>query len=67
MGGGAYDFVAGGEPFADNSEESEGNDSSSNVPLKIALGVISGVAVAAIGAAVAVVLINRRNNNKNKK
>ena len=57
IGGGQYHFRAGGEPVNDG----EGNViRSNNLGLKIAFGVMAGLALAAIGAATIVLIKKRR-------
>ena len=60
VGGGTYEFIAGGEPFVDNGD----NDSHAggNMTLMLALGIAGGVALAAVCAAAAVVIATKRKS-----
>ena len=64
VGGGSYEFIAGGEPFVDNGDNSGDNDSRTggNKSLMVALGIAGGVALAAVLAATAVVIATKRKN-----
>ena len=64
VGGGSYEFIAGGEPFVDNGDNSGDNDSRTggNKSLMLALGIAGGVALAAVLAATAVVIATKRKS-----